>query len=119
MAGLMTYRISYVNVLLLVCAKLVSCRNGDSNPGEHGNLAQVTRQGRLLLQEEEVIQWELFPVLDFGGFYQAAVEAGDPDRNIHVIVQNHITAQGRGLDMVVRGASLTPFMTSSCLVLDA
>mmetsp|Transcript_20565 Transcript_20565/g.57055 ORF Transcript_20565/g.57055 Transcript_20565/m.57055 type:complete len:154 (+) Transcript_20565:138-599(+) len=65
------------------------------------SLQEPSRQGRTALQAAN--EWEFFSVLDFGGFYQAAVQASDADRSIHIIVKNHITAAGRGLGTVLKG----------------
>lgn len=68
-------------------------------PGDVG-----PRTARTLMQAGDD-SWEVWPVQDYNGFSQAAIQAADPNKSIRIIVDYHIYADQRSLNTIIRGLS--------------
>eukprot|EP00873_Tetraselmis_striata_P005813 jgi/Tetstr1/426077/TSEL_016408.t1 len=93
---------------------------GAGDPGS-AHSASRTTHGRRLKQLFMDGEWEVYEALDYGAIFQAARMAATPERRraatvhssalcpsmgemrIKVIVTNHLSANGLGLDTIIRG----------------
>ena len=101
----LTKRLSFASLSLALFAAVccLGCAVSE-NPGLSALVtARQPHGSRRGLQQAQSLTWKVVQVLDFGAFYNAAIEAADANARIRIIVQNHIVANGLTLNAVIRG----------------